>query len=200
MRHQLAGNRLGRNAPLRKATIRDMAKATLLHQRIQTTKAKAKEARKMVERLITLGKRNTLSAKRKAFSILCDHQLVSSLFGRIAPRFKERMGGYTRIIPLASRRRGDNAALVFLELTEREIPDVNKAVKSDKEEKKTAGAVPAEIKQEKVFPSEKLPKAQSKPVAEEMKPKPPKKDDTKGSKWKTPGGFKNFFRKRPSEG
>ena len=117
MRHGVAGNRLGRNQSLRKATIRDMAKATLLRQRILTTKAKAKEARKLVEKLITLGKKGTLAHKRRAFAILVDHNLVKELFDNIAKRFNTRQGGYTRIIPLGFRR-GDNAQLIYLELTE----------------------------------------------------------------------------------
>lgn len=119
MRHGLSGNRLGRNSTLRKATMRDVAKATLIRQRIETTLPIAKEARKYVERLITMGKKGTLAQKRKAFAFLCDHDLVSALFNKIAPRFKARQGGYTRIIPL-SNRRGDNARMAFLELTEKE--------------------------------------------------------------------------------
>ncbi|MCK5611113.1 50S ribosomal protein L17, partial [Candidatus Pacearchaeota archaeon] len=115
MRHAVSGNKLGRNSSWRKATVRDIAKATLIRQRICTTKAKAKEARKLVDRLITLGKKGTLAHRRKAFSILNDHKLVSQLFNKTAPRFQKRKGGYTRIIPL-SFRRGDNAQLVYLEL------------------------------------------------------------------------------------
>lgn len=129
MRHAIAGNKLGRNQTLRKATVRDIAKATLLRQRITTTKAKAKEARKMVDKLITLGKKDTLAAKRQAFSILCDHKLVSRLFGTIAPKFKERQGGYTRII-LMNNRRGDNAQMALLELTEKDEIKISKPKKS----------------------------------------------------------------------
>src|SRR5438093_6655543 len=125
MRHGMAGNRLGRNSGLRKATVRDLAKATLIHQRVSTTKAKAKEARRLVDQLITLGKKGSLAHKRKAFAILCDHALVSELFGKISGRFRSRIGGYTRIIPL-SMRRGDNAQLAYLELTEKEIVIINK--------------------------------------------------------------------------
>ena len=117
MRHGIAGNKLGRNSSARRATVRDIAKATLVQQRICTTQAKAKEARKLVDKLITLGKKGTLADKRRAFAILCDHKLVSNLFTKTSPRFKNRVGGYTRIIPLGNRR-GDNARLAFLELTE----------------------------------------------------------------------------------
>lgn len=125
MRHGMAGNRLSRNSTLRKATVRDLAKATLIAQRICTTEAKAKEARKLVDKLITLGKKGTLAAKRRAFSILTDHKLVSDLFVKTSPRFKNRIGGYTRIIKLGTRR-GDNAALAYLELTEKEIIVISK--------------------------------------------------------------------------
>ncbi len=119
MRHGYSGNRLSRNRSLFKATIRDLAKATLIHQRIKTTSAKAKQARKMVEKLITMGKRGTLADKRRAFAILCDHTIVSGLFNQTAPLFKNRQGGYTRIIQLSTTRRGDNAKEVLLELTEK---------------------------------------------------------------------------------
>ena len=141
MRHGMAGNRLSRNSTLRKATVRDLAKATLIAQRICTTEAKAKEARKLVDKLITLGKKGTLAAKRRAFSILTDHKLVSDLFAKTSPRFKNRIGGYTRIIKLGTRR-GDNAALAYLELTEKEIVIVSKpksAVAAKKEKVPEAG-------------------------------------------------------------
>ena len=125
MRHGIAGNRLSRNSSLRKATLRDLARATLIRQRICTTQAKAKEARKLVDKLITLGKKGTLAAKRRAFSILSDHKIVSDLFVKTSPRFKNRVGGYTRIIKLGNRR-GDNAALAYLELTEKEVIIVSK--------------------------------------------------------------------------
>ena len=131
MRHGKSGNRLSRNQSLRKATLRDMAKAVLIQERICTTRAKAKEARKLVEQLITLGKKDTLAARRMAFTILCDHNLVSQLFKETAPRFKSRVGGYTRIIPYMQRA-GDNAELAFLELVEksREFVTGEKKVKS----------------------------------------------------------------------
>lgn len=141
MRHGMAGNRLSRNSTLRKATVRDLAKATLIKQRICTTEAKAKEARKLVDKLITLGKKGTLAAKRRAFSILTDHRIVSDLFAKTSPRFKNRIGGYTRIIKLGTRR-GDNAALAYLELTEKEIIIVSKpksAVTAKKEKAPEAG-------------------------------------------------------------
>jgi large subunit ribosomal protein L17 len=147
MRHGKSGNRLSRNGSLRKATLRDMAKAVFLQERICTTRAKAKEARKMIEKLITLGKKDTLAARRRAFAILCDHTEVSQLFSTIAPRFKARTGGYTRIIPYVQRA-GDNAELAFLELTEktREIVTNRKRTKAQKEAGDTSKVTDAETK------------------------------------------------------
>lgn len=119
MRHGIAGNKLGRNKKWREATLRDLARAVIKVECIKTTRAKAVEARKLVDHLITLGKKNTLAAKRMAFAILIDHGLVSLLFNTIAPRFKNRQGGYTRIIKFAVNRHGDNAEMALLELTER---------------------------------------------------------------------------------
>lgn len=119
MRHGVSGKKFGRNQTLRAATIRDLVKAVLINEKIQTTRIKAGEARKAVDKMITLGKKNTLAAKRRAFAILCDHGLVSSLFTTIAPRFANRHGGYTRVIKLSVNRQGDNAEMAILELTER---------------------------------------------------------------------------------
>ncbi len=119
MRHGLSGNKFGRNQTLRAATIRDLCRAAIKCESIQTTRAKAVEARKAIDRLITLGKDNTLAAKRRAFALLIDHELVSHLFNVVAPRFMKRQGGYTRIIKFAVNRQGDNAQMVILELTER---------------------------------------------------------------------------------
>ena len=147
MRHGLSGNRLSRNRSLRKATLRDMARSILLQERICTTRAKAKEARKLIEKLITLGKKDTLAARRRAFAILCDHGLVSDLFKTTAPRFKSRNGGYTRIIPYIQRD-GDNAELAFLELTEKSkiIITHQKRTKAEKQVGDTTKVSEAETK------------------------------------------------------
>ena len=145
MRHGIAGNKLSRNTTLRKATVRDIAKATLIRQRICTTHVKAKEARKLVDKLITLGKNGALADKRRAFAILCDHKLVSALFSKTSPRFKNRVGGYTRIIPLGNRR-GDNARLAFLELTEKEEVIVSKPKSTAAAKTKDLAAEPVKTK------------------------------------------------------
>lgn len=160
MRHAKAGNRLSRNQSLRKATLRDLARATLVQERICTTRAKAKEARKLIDKLITLGKKDTLAARRRAFAILCDHHLVTQLFTQTAPRFKARAGGYTRIIAY-TKRIGDNASLAFLELTEksRTIISGQKRLKAEKGVADTSKVSEAQVKPVKDSES------QAKPVA-----------------------------------
>ena len=186
MRHRLAGNKLGRDSTLRHATMRDMARAILINQRIYTTVGKAKEARKMVDHLITLGKRGTLACRRRAFSILCDHTLVSNLFNNIAKRFEKRNGGYTRVIRLGTLRRGDNAKLAFLELTEVEIiPKTPKPTKTSAEKPK---ARPSEALSAPAKPEAKQQPHAPKDLPDKMKP-------TKGFM----GGIKQMFTKKPSD-
>ena len=182
MRHKIAGNRLSRNRSLRKATMRDMARSILVDQRIYTTKAKAKEARKFIEKLITLGKKDTLAARRRAFAILCDHTLVSSLFKETAPRFKNRMGGYTRIIPF-NKRIGDNAEMVFLELTEKD----RAIISGQKINKSTKDANASKVED-----------AQTKPVAEPIVKSEHHKDDVKATAKAAakPTGVKRLFQRK----
>lgn len=206
MRHRMAGNRLGRNSDLRKATLRDVAKATLIHQRICTTKGMAKEARRLVDQLITLGKKGTLAHRRKAFSILCDHALVSELFGKISGRFKNRIGGYTRVIPL-SMRRGDNAQLAYLELTEKEVVIVNKpkSTAAAKPKEKITSTAPTDVKKGEgtvIKPEVPEVKKEKLPKPEPVKTYPkdlPTKEKPKTTK---PffGGIKKIFTKKPSGG
>ncbi|MCX5681661.1 MAG: 50S ribosomal protein L17 [Candidatus Omnitrophica bacterium] len=144
MRHGKSGKQFGRNTTLRAATVRDLAKAILIQERITTIGSRAKEARKLVDRLITMGKEGTLAAKRRAFAVLCDHKLVSNLFNEIAGRFKNRAGGYTRIIPLGVNRKGDNASLVLFELVEKskkQPPKVSAAQKVLAKDKKEVPVV-----------------------------------------------------------
>jgi large subunit ribosomal protein L17 len=130
MRHNRQTHRLGREHSERKAMIENMVTSLLIHQEIKTTLQKAKAAQRLADRVITLGKTDTLAARRMAFSYLQDHQLTSKLFKEVAPRFKDRKGGYTRILHL-QRRKGDGAQLALLQLTEQEI-----RVKETKKKKK----------------------------------------------------------------
>src|SRR5437588_8339575 len=116
MRHLKAGRKLGRNATHRLALMRNLTRALIEHERIITTVEKAKEARRFVEKLITLAKKGTLHARRLAVARLHDKEAVSKLFKEIAPRFQERAGGYTRVIKRHERRLGDGGRTAFLEL------------------------------------------------------------------------------------
>ena len=119
MRHMKSGRKLGRNTNHRRATLRNIARNLFIHERITTTPAKAKAARRFAEKLITLARKDTLHARRIALSRLPDREVVDILFEEIAPRFVDRPGGYTRIIPLAKRRLGDAAPQVIFELVEK---------------------------------------------------------------------------------
>ncbi len=116
MRHLKAGRQLGRNASHRLALFRNLTRALLEHERIITTVEKAKEVRPFVEKLITLAKKGGLHARRLALSRLQDRALVAKLFTEIAPRFRDRPGGYTRIVKRHERRLGDAGHTAFLEL------------------------------------------------------------------------------------
>jgi large subunit ribosomal protein L17 len=115
MRHLKAGRQLSRNSAHRWALMRNLITALLREEKIQTTDPKAKELRRWVDRVITLGKRGSLHARRQALGIVQDKAVVRKLFDTIAPRFKDRPGGYTRIIKLGIRR-GDAAQMALIEL------------------------------------------------------------------------------------
>jgi large subunit ribosomal protein L17 len=120
MRHGKAGRRLGRKTSHREAMFRNMVTSLLDHGKITTTDAKAKEIRVVAERMITLGKRADLHSMRLAASVIREKSVVSKLFSTIAPRYKERSGGYTRIIKLGIRQ-GDAAPVSLIELVEEEL-------------------------------------------------------------------------------
>lgn len=115
MRHLKSGRKLGRTASHRKATLANLAAAIIEHKSIITTTPKAKEARGVVERLITFAKRGDLAARRQVLRTLRDKDLVKELFEKIAPKYETRPGGYTRVIKIGQRR-GDNAHLAVFEL------------------------------------------------------------------------------------
>lgn len=117
MRHNNSGRRLGRTTSHRVAMFRNMVTSLLNHERIITTDAKAKEIRSVAEKMITLGKRGDLHAHRQAASYIREKSVVTKLFSTIAPRYKERQGGYTRIIKLGQRL-GDAASMSVIELVE----------------------------------------------------------------------------------
>ena len=115
MRHRNSGRKFSRTPSHRKVLMQNLSKALLLNGRIKTTLLKAKDLRRVVEPLITLGKREGLHARRLAFKHLNDHYLVKRLFEDVAPLFEGVPGGYTRIIRLSTRRLGDNAPMAVIE-------------------------------------------------------------------------------------
>jgi large subunit ribosomal protein L17 len=117
VRHQRAGKKLGRDSAHRKALYSNLAGALIQHGRIETTEAKAKAVKPFAEKMITLGKRGDLAARRQALAVLRSQDVVHQLFAEVAPRFAERPGGYTRIVKLGPRQ-GDAADMVFLELVD----------------------------------------------------------------------------------
>ena len=119
MRHGVAGRKLNVTSTHRLAMFRNMAVALLKHEQITTTLPKAKELRPVAERLITLGKRGGLHARRQAYAQLRDDVIVSKLFGTLADRYKVRAGGYTRVLK-AGIRYGDAANMAVIELVDRD--------------------------------------------------------------------------------
>ena len=118
MRHRHGLRKLNRTSSHRLAMLRNMTVSLLRHEAIKTTVPKAKELRKVVEPLITLGKSDTLANKRLAFSRLRDREIVQKLFAEIGPRYNARPGGYIRILKMGFRV-GDNAPMAYVELTDR---------------------------------------------------------------------------------
>ena len=118
MRHQLSGRQLSRNSPHRHAMLRNMSVSLLRHETIRTTLPKAKELRRVVEPLITLGKTDSQAHRRLAFARLRDTAVVEKLFADLGPRFKARAGGYTRILRMVPRA-GDNAPMALMQLVDK---------------------------------------------------------------------------------
>jgi len=129
MRHKLSGRQLSRNSPHRHALMRNMAGSLLRHETIHTTLPKAKELRRVVEPLITLGKRDSVANRRLAFARLRDGEMVTKLFADLGPRFRTRPGGYTRILRMVPRA-GDNASMALMQLVDRPAPVAVPAVEA----------------------------------------------------------------------
>ncbi len=129
MRHSVAGRKFGRNTSHRKAMFKNMANSVLHHEQIVTTLEKGKEIRRVVDRLITLGKSGTPASRRLAFDRTRDELIVKKLFGELATRYKTRAGGYTRVLKLSDRRWGDAAEMAVVQLVDGNIIDKKKKVK-----------------------------------------------------------------------
>ena len=137
MRHQVSGRQLSRNSAHRRALMRNMAAALLRAETIRTTLPKAKELRRVVEPLITLGKSDSLHGRRRAWVTLRDDALVEKLFGEIGPRFRARNGGYTRILKMGPRP-GDAAPMALMQLVEAEAAPAPAPEDKPKKKKKAA--------------------------------------------------------------
>ena len=187
MRHAKTKYQLNRFSSWRKATVLSLVRNLFICQSIRTTEARAKAARPIAEKLVSLAKKNTLAAKREAYTMLLDHGLVSKLFGEIGQRFSARTGGYTRIINF-SQRRGDDARIVIFELTEikKEPRKAKKAKEAVAKEEapglKTEGEPQEKQSQEKGAPEHRAATKEKPPVTQ----KPRKK---------FLGGLKGIFKK-----
>ena len=134
MRHKVSGRAFGRNAKHRKALLRGLVTSLFDHLKIETTVAKAKEAKKLAERLITFGKKGNLHSRRIALSYLPNKNVITRLFNLIAPKLSNRNSGYLRIIRTRTRP-GDNSSMAVLEFVDYEILREKKEEKKTKEEK-----------------------------------------------------------------
>ena len=197
MRHQLSGRQLSRNAPHRQAMLRNMAASLLRHETIRTTLPKAKELRRVVEPLITLGKDDTDANRRLAFSRLRDPEVVVKLFETLGPRFKERPGGYTRILRMDPRP-GDAAPMALMQLLDQPEPAAEEAAPAEegaakkKAAKKKAG--PKRISKKAVKSeaekAEKKAKAESRAAAKAEKAEKAKTQATRKAAAKKAGAPK----------
>ena len=202
MPHAVQTRHFGRNTPWRKATVRSLAQALLKRERILTTRAKAKEAQRFTERLITLGKDGSLSARRRAISLLNDVDLVGRLFSEIAPRFSSRPGGYTRVLH-AGHRNGDAAAMAVLELVELAPEKKSKPQEKGKQKEKPAKAGAPPKEEQRRPKNEEAPRQKpeaSHPPEPPARKAPEVKPGKEPKKEQKPGGFieglRGFFKRR----
>jgi large subunit ribosomal protein L17 len=154
MRHRVAGKKLGRSPSHRKALLRNLVTALLQHEAVRTTDAKAKELKRWGDRMITLGKQNTLHARRRAGTVLQRRAVLVKLFDEIAPRYTERAGGYTRVTKLGTRH-GDAAPLSIVELVERAGAATEKAAPKKPQRRRDQGKPKPKGKQPTPAPRKK---------------------------------------------
>lgn len=188
MRHRMKRHQFSRRTAWRTATVKSMIQSLFVHESIKTTLTRAKAAQPLVEKLVSWGKANTLEKKRLAFAVLGQHDLVHLLFADIAPRFKERSSGFTRILRLENRR-GDDAQMVLFQFTQ-----LTEKVKKEKSKKATKDHVHIEDVSEKPQ-AEKQPKGEAAVAEKEPKhePAPPKKTAKPAKKFL--GGIRGIFKK-----
>ncbi|MCU0650830.1 MAG: 50S ribosomal protein L17 [Candidatus Omnitrophica bacterium] len=179
-------HRLNRRTAWRTATVRSLVQSLIIKESIKTTLARAKAARPVAEKLISWAKDNSIEKKRLAFATLGDHSLVSLLFSQIGPRFKDRAGGFTRILRLENRR-GDDAQMALFQLTQlKEKEKKEKARKHEDTQAKPEKQAEKSDKQPKPASGAKEPEAKPEPQAPKKTGKPPKK---------FLGGIRSIFKK-----
>jgi large subunit ribosomal protein L17 len=189
MRHRIAGRKLSRHTQHRRWMFRNMLVSLLQHERIQTTLAKGKELRSWADRIITLGKKGSLHARRQAFALLRNEGIVKKLFNEIAPKLKDREGGYTRIYKIGWRT-GDGAPLSLVELatyassTQKKSPikKAKEVLEKGAPKKKEKGEGKEKAKGKEKEKKEKKLKKEEKEAPKEKKEKPKKKSSGEKSK------------------
>lgn len=189
MRHRKHTVIFGRQRSHYKATLNHLVYGLIINKRITTTKVRAKEASRLAEKLVTTAKNKTVANQRKAYSVLRNRDLVKILFDEIAPLFKDRNGGYTRVI-LTNRRRGDNAQMAILEFVEK--PKEQSVLKEEKKKKKEPAKLGVE-QASKVKVEKKEETVKTRPQKEKVAQpsKEPKKPEEKSRP--KPGFFKKLF-------
>ncbi len=198
MRHRIAGRKFSRHTQHRRSMFRNMLVSLLQHERIQTTLAKGKELRSWADKMITLGKKGNLHARRRAFALLRDREAVKKLFDEIAPRMKDRQGGYTRVYKMGWRQ-GDAAPLSLVELVTFSHPEQKKSRmkkakealgkvtpkrkgKEEKKEEKKAEKKEEKKVEKKEVKEKKGKKKEEKEAPKKKKEKPEKKASAEKSK------------------
>ena len=166
MRHRVGGRKLGRSTSHKDAMLRNMVTSFLKFEKIETTDIKAKELRRVAEKMITLAKRGGLHARRQAAAVIREKDVVKKLFDEIGARFADRQGGYTRIVKTGFRA-GDSAPMAFIELMDK--PEEKKEKKGKKDAKAKKEATASKAKKEPKATKEAKPKAAK--AGEEAKPK-----------------------------
>jgi len=187
MRHRRHVVRFGRQRSHYKATMRHLVSGLIINKSITTTKVRAKETSRLADKLITIAKDNTVTNQRRAYSVLQDRDLVSTLFNEIAPLFNERSGGYTRVM-LTSKRHGDNTQMAILEFVEKPKVEAAKKEEKKKEQAKRSpepvGGEPRKVKPQKEKAAKK---------AQEIKKVIQSPEEPEKPKEPSPGFFKRLF-------
>ncbi len=183
MRHRVANRKLGRTTAHRMSMLANMTSSLVIHDRIETTLPKAKELKRMADRMVTLGKRGTVAARRRAIAIIRDKKAVKKIFDELAPRYAGRNGGYTRIYKLGNRH-GDCAEMAMIEYVDTEAKQAAKVTKPGKkkaEPKKKAAPKKTESKKTAKKPAAKKPAKKAAPKKAASKKAAPKKTAKKAS-------------------